>query len=222
MLIGRDGDHEALLHLLAGSRAGHGGVTVLRGVPGSGASTLLATVAGAALPDHTVLQARGRDAEASIPWAVVGELLAGLDPPPDDPVEAWSAIGLLRLLEARSASRPLCLTVDDAHAADPESIDALAFCVRRLARRPVLLVLARSPEPCRLDVHDLPERVLGALDPADLVRLVTARHDAAPTVIEAVARMTDGNPAATLEIVAQLDPAQRAGTEPLQIGRAHV
>ena len=59
---------------------------------------------------------------------------------------------LLQALTGLDRARPLALVIDDAHAADLDSLRALLFALRRLSDQPVMTVLMRRPEAA-----DLPE-----------------------------------------------------------------
>ena len=70
------------------------------------------------------------------------------------PEERSAEVGrrLLQALTGLDPARPVALVIDDAHAADLDSLRALLFALRRLSGQPVMTVLARRPEGV-----DLPE-----------------------------------------------------------------
>jgi DNA-binding SARP family transcriptional activator len=75
------------------------------------------------------------------------------------------------LLDATAGPRPSVIVLDDVHWADPPSLEVLAFLVRRLRGRPVLLLLSWRPEETAAD-H--PARQM----------LADATHDGLGTSIE--------------------------------------
>jgi len=70
--------------------------------------------------------------------------------PEERPVEMGRR--LLQALTGLDGARPLALVIDDAHAADLDSLRALLFALRRLSDQPVMTVLMRRP-----GAADLPE-----------------------------------------------------------------
>jgi DNA-binding SARP family transcriptional activator len=109
------------------------------------------------------------------------------------------------LLEAVGGDRPGVLVVDDAHWADPSSLEVLAFLARRLRERPVLLVLTwRSEEapaahPVRRILAAAAREELGAsillerLD-RDAVAELAEAAGAAPPLAARLYEETDGVP----------------------------
>jgi DNA-binding NarL/FixJ family response regulator len=65
-----------------------------------------------------------------------------------------------RLLEHLACDRPVVLSLDDAHWADPASVELLALLLRRPPRAPVLLAFAHRP-------HQTPAPLARSLDRAD-------------------------------------------------------
>ncbi len=109
------------------------------------------------------------------------------------------------LLEAVAGDRPGVLVVDDAHWADPSSLEVLAFLARRLRERPVLLALTwRSEEvpaahPVRRILAAAAQEELGAsillerLD-RDAVAELAEAAGAAPPLAARLYEETDGVP----------------------------
>ena len=121
------------------------------------------------------------------------------DDVPPDLARARLFEAAVELAEYATATRPLVLLFDDAHAADPSTLELTAYVARRVRDLPVLLVLTRRPHP-RRDAIDalarssnLPtiELQLDPLTSYDVERLVGRR----PDVIVAA----DGNPLLALE-----------------------
>ena len=117
----------------------------------------------------------------------------------------------VRLFEAMvgflgwAASRPVMLVLDDAHAADPASLDLLAHVCRRLVDRPVLIVLTCRSLPHRAAVDDLlhamrsrgrlfAELALGALDDEEVARLAEQVAGLDPARVAQVVATAEGNP----------------------------
>ncbi|MFE1910734.1 helix-turn-helix transcriptional regulator [Streptomyces anandii] len=153
---------------------GTGGGLVLTGHPGSGRSTLLASLAGRFTADgHRVLRCRPAPADQELPYLGLIDLLAEvgdgeLDHLPDDERELLGAalrrvtgtpapfgggqllvlrMALLRALTQLSSERPLLLVVDDAQWLDAPSADALSFVAHRSAGTPLAVAAAVRTEP---------------------------------------------------------------------------
>jgi DNA-binding CsgD family transcriptional regulator len=123
--------------------------------------------------------------------------------------------GLYWLCVNLAGERPLVVTVDDAHWADPSSLRFLAFLVARLEELPIALVLATRPE-----ADEATAALLGVLlaDPLALTlrpsplsaravgRLIEEEvgHAPAPELIAACHRSTGGVPLLVRELVAAL------------------
>ncbi|WP_330336101.1 ATP-binding protein [Streptomyces sp. NBC_00557] len=140
-LYGRDAEQAALVHLVTRLAAGHAGVTVLHGVPGSGRSRLLRRgIAFARAVGVQVLTALGSASSAHTPYAYVAQL-----PPRTSaagaaraavPHEEQSVAGWCRCLLA-AAHRPTLLALDDVQWADPASLDVIGGLLRRLGSAPL-------------------------------------------------------------------------------------
>jgi DNA-binding CsgD family transcriptional regulator/Flp pilus assembly protein TadD len=176
-LVEREHELEAVERLLAGARAGSGGVVVFEGPAGIGKSSLL-TAARNAAGELRVLSARGSELEGDLPFGIVRQLLeppvvtsdadernallAGaaalaepvlFAPAPEAGVEpSFSSLhGLYWLAVNLADPQPLLMAVDDAHWADVASLRWLIYLARRLAGVPLALVLATRPaEPGRV------------------------------------------------------------------------
>ncbi|EPH42666.1 AAA family ATPase [Streptomyces aurantiacus] len=132
-----------------------------------------------------VLHASGEENESALPCGVLAQLvgqsplpvpdtLAGLVRLPQSlhanlpPLAA--GFGLLDLLSEVQSKGPVVLVVDDAHWADPESLNALTFALRRLRHDRVLAVVAlRDPQ-----VPELPDGLRRLLTDARTRRLALA------------------------------------------------
>ncbi|MGY1664294.1 AAA family ATPase [Geodermatophilus sp. SYSU D00696] len=230
-LVGRTAELARIERLLDDARSGRSGLLVVEGEAGVGKTALLRAAAARAT-GSTLLQARGIESEATLPHAVLLELLGPLRPllagvppgqaaalaaalgwgPPDVPGERHLVgAGTLSLLAAAAAATSLLVLVDDLQWADAESAAALLFAARRMHGDRVAVVVSRRPSPDPVPGADL--LPVGAL-PAEEARTLLAGR-VAPAVARRLADRVGGIPLALLEVAAALSPAQRAGTEPL-------
>ncbi|MFD9076505.1 AAA family ATPase, partial [Streptomyces lasiicapitis] len=180
-----------------------------------------------------VLHASGEENESALPCGVLAQLvgqsplpvpdtLAGLVRLPQSlhanlpPLAA--GFGLLDLLSEVQSKGPVVLVVDDAHWADPESLNALTFALRRLRHDRVLAIVAlRDPQ-----VPELPDGLrrlltdtrtrrlaLDGLSPGELSALST-RLGVARLPHSASLRLhthTHGNPLHARALLGQVPPA---------------
>jgi DNA-binding CsgD family transcriptional regulator/tetratricopeptide (TPR) repeat protein len=210
---------EALLH-----RASGGGpvAAVVEGPAGIGKTTLLRRF----LRRHAEVPTT---AAAGLPWeehrtgALARRLLdddpgdTPAAPAGDDPVDLGTV--LARRWEARGGAEPLLVVVDDAHHADPVSLQAIGSAVARLHRAPVLLLLARTtgwPDPGSPEAGAVLDRLPAVpvpvlpLDPAD-TRLLAARVAAVDLPMPVARRLcehTAGVPGHLLELLRDTPPAR--------------
>ncbi|WP_125262609.1 helix-turn-helix transcriptional regulator [Streptomyces alboflavus] len=179
-----------------------------------------------------VLHASGEENESALPCGVLAQLvgqsplpvpetLAGLVRVPQSlhanlpPLAA--GFGLLDLLSEVQGKGPVVLVVDDAHWADPESLNALTFALRRLRHDRVLAIVAlrdpqvpELPDGLRRLLTDAPTRrlALPGLSPGELaalsVRLGSARlpHSASRRLHS----HTHGNPLHARALLGQVPP----------------
>ncbi|MGW4298028.1 AAA family ATPase, partial [Micromonospora chersina] len=234
MLHGRGAEQDRIAALVARARTGESAALVLRGGPGIGKTALLDWAAELTSPTGQplrVLRASAAEFEAELPFAGLSQLvrpaLDRLDrlPPPQRQVLA-SAFGLgggapadrllvglavLSLLADLSDDGPLLCLVDDAHWLDSVSAEALLFAARRLHAEGVVMIFAARdgvfPAP------GLPELTVGALAPADAVRLLDPQL--APEVRMRVLGEAQGNPLALIELPRVVRAGDAAGPLPL-------
>ncbi|MGO1057063.1 helix-turn-helix transcriptional regulator [Crossiella sp. CA198] len=225
---------------LESAARGEGRVVVIEGRAGIGKTRLVqATRELAKARGFGRLQAVGDALESAMAWGVVrqmversvsrytgeiraallagpsGDALRALDAAATDPSEAelartlhslwWVAVDL-------SATRPLLITVDDAHWADLSSAQFLVYLSRRIADLPIALVVATRPPAentgplAQLSVSRQAERVLPRpLSVAALTDLLTVRSAPAPAVVAAVHAASGGNPFLARVLVDELD-----------------
>ncbi|WP_121747704.1 AAA family ATPase [Streptomyces sp. E2N166] len=155
------------------TRAGTGGLVLLRGATGTGRTAVLEAAARQAADlGLRVLRARCSPEDTGVPFATVLQLLGpvpeftDLAPGGDD---RGSAARLWRLLRSYADEGPLLVAVDDVHLADDASRRWLVEAARRVDRLPVLLV---ATERSQYDIEPRPAGLTQALSPS-LVRTHT-------------------------------------------------
>jgi DNA-binding NarL/FixJ family response regulator len=149
--VGRQTDLAFLWARLEAARGGSPQLVLLTGAAGIGKTALLAAFL--ASTDHHVVRASGDNLEAGLAYGVIEQLASGLGEPlpqqltvlgTDDAADAHPVrvgAGLVDLLGCLQADGPVILAIDDAPWADRESLQALAFALRRLRADPVLALL---------------------------------------------------------------------------------
>jgi DNA-binding CsgD family transcriptional regulator len=230
VLLGRNREREALDALLAGAREGRSGVLAISGEAGIGKTALLDYAQSQAV-GMRVLQARGVESEAQVPFGGLLELLrpalGALESIPQPQADALGgalalrppaaqdrfAVGAatLSLLAAHADDEPVLVLVDDAQWLDRSSAEALLFAVRRLLADPIAVVLtARDDQPSLFDGAGLPSLHVEGLDEQSAGELVQreATGLVSADVSERLYRSTGGNPLALLELAP--DAAQLA------------
>jgi predicted ATPase len=178
-LRGRDGERAELSRLVASAAGGAGGVVVVVGAAGIGKSRLLAEAAQIAAGQEVQVAAGVADELDQVtPWAPLLRALSSTDPAvlgEDDlaPVrglldQRLAVIECIRAaLERASRRRPLLITLDDLHWADPATLLALGSLPVQLFSYPIAWVLALRPVPSSRHLQGLKTR----LDEAGLSRL---------------------------------------------------
>ena len=242
MLVGREAELDRIDAVLAGVRAGDGGVLVLTGEPGVG-QVGAARRRRRARGDMRFLRAAGGEHEAELPFSGIHELLhpvLGLIdelPAPqagalrgalamsDEPVERFAvSAAVLGLLGAAAAEGPVLVCVDDAQWIDAASLEALGFAARR-ARRVAILVAFRDEVAPGFRASRFELLALGGLAEEAIATLLgrAAERPLSSNLVTRVARATQGNPLAALEVAAAVSDDRRAGRiglgEPLPSGR---
>src|SRR4051812_33719808 len=153
-LSGRHDESHALGAAVASVRSGRPALVMIDGAAGIGKTALVRQLL--AGDDARVLWASGDPSERAVPFAVADQLLrrAAVEAPVlESPAAHYTGVGLA-ILEALGAEPGLTIAViDDAHWADPASLRALLFAVRRLVAEPVLVVLTARTE----DLHVVPD-----------------------------------------------------------------
>jgi DNA-binding CsgD family transcriptional regulator len=243
-IIGRDEELDSVSVFLD-RPAERAAAFVLEGEAGIGKSTLWrAGVEAARARGLRVLSSRPATADRRLTHAGLGDLfenileslLPGLPAPrrhalevallvEEDPHGFDSrtlGVAVRSALEILAADRPVVLAIDDVQWLDPSSASALAFALRRLEERPILLLLARRLGESA-DTQDLEQAIgadrverlhvgplsLGAIH--QLVQVHLALTLARPTLLR-VHETSGGNPFYALELARALggdvDPTQ--------------
>lgn len=248
-LVGRHRE----LQLLVGACKDGFGCVVVRGAPGVGKSRLLAAAtAEAELLGSTVLRATLGDLDRDVPYVglriALLPILTGVTDAPTQSDSVRNALDLQledvgeatrdglasafesgrRILAERAAAGPLVVAVDDAHAADSDTVRVLALLVAHLRTEPItFLFAARSPGPdVSADVEATFERLereglattvsLSELDEAETRALVHSILDRRPddALVDAVRQAGRGNPFFVTEAVHGLQEAGRIDVDP--------
>ncbi len=238
VLLGRDGELETIGRLVETARLGVSGTLAILGEPGVGKTALL-DGALAQLGGMRLLQATGLEAERQIPFAGLLQLLRPalvhldeLAPPQAAALSDALAVtdsgrrggdrfsigaAVLSLLTRYAEESPVVVVVEDLHALDLPSAEAVVFAARRLAADPVAVLLTgRSPEADHL-VAGLPQLRLSGLDEVDAAALAArAVGGTVPTGrLEPLLARAGGNPLALLELAG--DDLDALATDPAEL-----
>ena len=192
MLLGRARERREIGHALTRARSGGSATLALAGEPGIGKTALLDYAVQQAA-GMRLLQARGIESEAQIPFGSLLELIRPALPllatiPEPQAAAMESALALrpgtgqerfavgaatLSLLAAYAEDAPVAVVIDDAHWLDGSSAQALLFAFRRLVADPIAVLIAvREGEPSLLDGADLPTLRIGGLTSDEAATLI--------------------------------------------------
>lgn len=143
--------------------------------------------------------------------------IAGPAQPPVGPLSRHQVIGaVVQLLRAASDGRPILVLLDDAHAADDATLDALIHMASSV--RGVVVLLAYRDAPKRATLEHGAARLARAgrlhvielrpLDRSDATRLAVtaAGRELPPQLQERIVDLAEGNPFAISELARAADP----------------
>jgi DNA-binding CsgD family transcriptional regulator len=207
---------------------------LLEGDAGIGKTTLWRYgIAAAAEREYRVLSCSPAEAEATLAYAAVGDLLehalpeaeAELAPPQRralrvallleaaegvPPMPRAIAVAVLNVLRALSRASPVLVAVDDLQWTDSASASVLSFVARRLRGEPVCFLLSQRPATANFDVPA--ERLLRLeLGPLSLGALRRVLEDRIATgyarpMLRRIHEASGGNPFYALELARMLGP----------------
>jgi class 3 adenylate cyclase/tetratricopeptide (TPR) repeat protein len=229
-LLGRDEEMsylEALWHRVCRDEQAH--VALLCGDAGSGKTRLASELARLVATDGTVVRATYPAYGAMGGVRVAAEVLRQLGPVDDSEVtarvrslagstdESLKAIdpaglqkeqmwGFLRLIEEKSAERPVAIILDDMHRSPETTLSLLSELSPRLSRAPVLVVLVGRSEPSEWltrfpSATTLRLAPLGAADAANLAGAFVCDKPLAPEAAAFLVERAGGNPLYLRELV---------------------
>jgi predicted ATPase len=264
LLLDREAELGVIGRCLDSACAGNGSVLLVEGPAGIGTTELLLAARREATARRMVVAgARGAELESEIAFGVVRQLLEPIVSRKQGrplfegaaalarsvfeadvvggPSAGWAersfAVlhGLYWLCATLAERAPLQLVVDDAHWADPASLEFLVYLGRRVSDLPVALVVASRPaeeadererllvdlraDPATATLHPRP---LGSGAVGKLVEVATG-HTPGETFVSACRAATDGNPFLMRELVRELrdraiDPSDEAAEQVRELG----
>lgn len=238
VIVGRSDETAVLDQALGAAEDGERVALLLVGDPGMGTTTLLGEAAQRAAADGwTVVRVGVPEGAHEIPFALVADLVSGLDEtlrggaaeddeqpgPRDDVQQVPQAAALLRdLLRRASRDTPTLVCIDNLQWADEASTAAVSLAVGRVPDAALAVVAAGHPavadDPRWEEWRRLEVRPLGS-DAA--VALLRASLDLGPDDMpdelqaERLVRALGHCPAAIVECRHLLTPRQIAGADPL-------
>ena len=155
-LCERDGEIRQIRGLLAESREGHGRVALISAAAGAGKTALLRELEAELSDDVIALGASCAPPDRDVPYGMLTELLESPALGAQDARRARNLLenrtvlagsGFSRLIRDMAEQKPVVITVDGLHNADPESVVHLVRVVRRVPSDRVLVVLSERPQP---------------------------------------------------------------------------
>ncbi|MGB4778222.1 AAA family ATPase, partial [Microbacterium sp.] len=225
-LFGHERLLEEVVSGLAASLAGEGTGSAIVGGPGVGKSALWRAAA-ARLPSPRVLEVEGIEQEAQFPYSALQRLISPLS----DALGAISsthartlrgvlgfetdssadgfAVGaaVMALLEEAARDTATLVVVESAQWVDHESLSAVAFAARRLARDPVaIIIVMRSDAAALADLSGLQLSTVDPLDTDSARALLADRLDGIsdPALQDLLIERADGNPRALTTMADEL------------------
>lgn len=210
-LLERDAELALLQDVVVGLAAGRGRLVLLGGEAGIGKTSLVRELRARTGPAATFLAGACEPLSVPVPLAPLRELADAAGERDPAALEGADRLQLARrLLAALAAKAPAVAVVEDAHWADPATLDVVRLLARRLEEKPVAVVLtyrddevaanpalrqllgdlATSPVALRIVLRPLSEAAVGEL--------------ARPANVDPVSlsRLTGGNPFLVVESIA--------------------
>ncbi|MFB7917439.1 LuxR C-terminal-related transcriptional regulator [Streptomyces sp. NPDC056061] len=158
MLVERDKEMARLTQLFAGETGETGGIGVISGTVASGRTELLNQVSEDAVTKGVrLLSAIACASEQSFPYAVLEQLLHGASPRPlgpdfadagdgeSDRVPLGVLQGFHRAITELAESAPVLIAIDDIQFADAQSLQCLAYTIRRCRGMALTTVVTHRP-----------------------------------------------------------------------------
>ena len=202
-LLERDAELLMCAALVEGTRQGSGGVLLICGEAGSGKTSLVRAARAAAAGRTAFFTGSCEPLSVPVPLAPIRELAAAAGAREQIDAAAADRMQLARsLLDALTATGPAIAVVEDAHWADPGTLDVLRLLARWVEARPLgVIVTYRDDE---LSAHEELTLLVGDLVRSPVVTRIglvplspaAMRSLAAPTGTDAgeLERVTGGNP----------------------------
>ncbi len=200
------------------ARAGEPSLLLIEGGAGVGKTALLEELVAAA-GDFQVLRADGLEGD-QLPFTLLAQW--GVDPPRPagggEPSPRLGAQALQDRLDVLALRGPVLLVADDLHWADPESVEALLWLLRRTSGDQMLVAVGTRPLPAEafagwqrwVSSRGVADRiVLTGLTPAQVAEVARVRW---PQLTDEIAQRlyehTDGNPLYITTLLAENELAE--------------
>jgi DNA-binding CsgD family transcriptional regulator/tetratricopeptide (TPR) repeat protein len=239
-LLERESELALLRETVAGAASGHGGLVLIGGEAGIGKTSLVRELRASAGPSVTFLIGGCEPLSVPVPlgpWREIADAAEAADP-----LDAGTAdrLAVARALSETLVSRsPAVAVIEDAHWADPTTLDVLRLLVRRIEDAAIALVLtyregevaanadlarllgdlATHPAVRRISLRPLSSGAVGVLarraglDPGQVVSLTGGNPFLVVEAIAAEGRLPASVRDAVLARASRLGPEARAAVE---------
>jgi DNA-binding CsgD family transcriptional regulator len=219
---GRDDELARALAAVYAVQAGQAELVLIEGEPGIGKTDLLeGMLPVAARSGFVMLRADADEAATGQPFGVLDQLLPGIRTATTIHAAAAEA---LREFDRLQGEGPVCVSIEDADSADPETLEVLDLLLSRVRLDPVLLVvtvrssadgigarlrllLEAGAAGVRLELRGLTRDQLGTV-------LTDAGHPVPPAALTLLEERTGGNPLYALTVARAIGAAGAAGRLP--------